>query len=144
MKFIEYAAGMNIDEVMAAKDVTRNANAFTDTDDPDILAAYALGVTNGTGNDGFTPDGEITREQAATMLMNACGVLGMVPDDIPIAEFADISSVSDWAQHGVNFCALYNIMQGTGNDNFSPKATYTREQSIITFNNIKHNELPGQ
>jgi hypothetical protein len=27
-------------------------------------------------------------------------------------------------------------MQGTGDNNYSPKSTYTREQAVVAFNNI--------
>jgi len=137
VKWVEYAAGKSIDTVLSEKGLARDSNAFTDTNDPDILAAFALGITNGTGVRQFSPDGEFTREQAATMIRNVCRVIGMNTDNPPPSEFADMSSASNWAVDGINFVKAAGIMQGTGNNNFSPAATYTREQSIITFNNIK-------
>jgi len=136
VKWLEYITGTDIDAYLSAYGLTREPGAFTDTGDPDILAAFALGVTNGTGNKTFTPKGLITREQAATMIRNACRAAGVDVGDVSPAGFADIGTVSRWAVDGVNFCRNSGIMAGTGNNNFSPLALYTVEQSIITFNNI--------
>ena len=136
IKWVEYATDRNIDFVLSSRGLSRDLNAFSDTSDPDILAAYALGITNGTGDGQFTPNGQFNREQAATMIMNTCRVIGFDVDNPPASGFADIGSASSWAVDGINFVRANGIMQGTGNNYFSPKATYTREQSIITFNNI--------
>jgi alpha-tubulin suppressor-like RCC1 family protein len=144
VKWVEYATGKSIDEVLAEKSLTRNPNAFTDTTNPDILAAYALGITAGTGDGTFSPDGQFTREQAATMIMNTCRAIGASVEIHTSFGFADIGSASGWAVDGINFVGTNGIMSGTGNGNFSPKDTYTREQGIITFNNINHNSLPGR
>ncbi len=136
VKWVEYKAGKNIELVMQEKGVSRNPNAFSDTNDPDILAAFALGITNGTGSNQFTPNGQFTREQAATMIRNTCKVAGMDISNVTPAGFADIGNASSWAVDGINFVRNAEIMQGTGNNNFSPLITYTIEQSIITFNNI--------
>jgi len=144
VKWVEYATGKNIDTVMSEKSVSRNPNAFTDTSDSYILAAFALGITNGTGDNQFTPNGQLSREQAATMITNTCRAIGTYVDNPPPSGFVDLGSAASWAVNGINFVRANGIMQGTGNDNFSPSAPYTREQSIITFNNINHNTLPGR
>ena len=43
-------------------------NPFEDTADEYVLKAYNLGLTTGTSEKEFSPDGVLTREQAATML----------------------------------------------------------------------------
>jgi len=142
VKFVEYKIGKGIDEILADNDASRDSNAFSDTNDPDILAAFALGITDGTRAPTattpglFTPDGQITRQQAARMLMNVCRVLGADVDDAPPSGYADIGSAADWAIGAINFCYDKGIMQGTGNNMFSPTATYDRQQSIVTFDRI--------
>jgi len=135
VKWVEYATGKKIDTILTEQGKSRT-NPFTDTSDPDILAAYALGITNGTSATTFTPNGQFSREQAATMIMNTCRAIGVNVSNPPAFGFADIKTASSWAVDGINFVGANKIMQGTGNNNFSPKATYTREQSIITFSNI--------
>lgn len=39
---------------------------FTDTNIPEVLAAYALGIVNGTSETTFNPSGSIIRQKSAT------------------------------------------------------------------------------
>jgi hypothetical protein len=137
VRFAEYATSKTIDEIMAENGVSRDLDAFTDTSDPDILAAYALGITMGTAPGIFSPNGTFDRQQAATMLMRVCKVIGMDVAGPPNSGFADLFTADAWAVDGINFCYANDIMVGTGNNNFSPKAEYTRQQSILTFDRIK-------
>lgn len=144
VKWVEYATGKSIDTILSERGLSRNPNAFTDTSDSDILAAFALGITSGVGNNLFNPSGQFSREQAATMIMNTCRAIGANVDNPPASGFADMGSAASWAVNGINFVRANGIMQGTGNNNFTPQGTYTIEQSIVTFNNINHNALPGR
>jgi len=137
VKWVEYITGKNIDVVLAEKGLSRDLNAFTDTSDPDILAAFALDITNGTGNNQFTPNGQFNREQAATMIMNTCRAIGADVRNPATADFVDLGTAAQWARTGINFVRANGIMQGVGNDRFDPKGKYTREQSIIAFNRIE-------
>lgn len=139
VKWLEYKLGKNIDSILSEKGLSRNQNAFADTSDSDILAAFALGITSGTGNNQFTPDGKFSREQAATMIRNTCKAAGIDLSNTASAGFTDMNTASIWAVDSINFCRNNGIMSGTSSTPllFSPKGTYTREQSIITFNNIK-------
>ncbi len=112
---------------------------FSDCDNPDVLAASALGIVNGIGNERFAPNRFITREQAATMLARAAAVL-----DTPLAgnsiSFADEDQISDWARAGIYavsriLCgdAKTPLMQGVGSNMFTPQDYYTVEQSAITM-----------
>jgi hypothetical protein len=47
--------------------------------------------------------------------------------------FADNASISTWAVEAVGKMQASQIMGGTGNNNFSPSGTFTREQSIMTI-----------
>jgi hypothetical protein len=76
------------------------------------------------------------------MIMNTCRVIGVNVSNPP-ASFADMNTVSSWAMNGVTFVRANGIMHGTGNNNFTPKGMYTREQSIVTFSNIRLETLPG-
>ena len=138
VQWVEYATGKSIDTLLADRGKTRDPSAFTDTSDPYILAAFALGVTSGVGGGLFDPNGQFNREQAATMIMNTCRAIGANVSSPPESGFSDMGSAASWAADGINFVRANGIMQGTGGNKFSPKAPYTKEQSIITFNNINH------
>jgi raffinose/stachyose/melibiose transport system substrate-binding protein len=145
VKWVEYALMKDIDTILAEKGLSRNPNPFTDTTDPDILAAYALGITAGTSAAAFSPNGQFTREQAATMIRNTCRAIGVNVENPPISDFTDLHTASAWARDGINFVRANGVMQGTSTAEavFSPSLTYTREQSIVTLNNIKLSSLPG-
>jgi hypothetical protein len=139
VKFIEYKTGKDIDATLSERGLSRDTGAFSDTNDPDILAAYALGVTSGTGGGKFSPNGQFTREQAATMLMNTCKALGMDVSNSPTSDFTDLGSASAWAVDGINFVRVNGVMSGTSTTEsvFTPKTTYTRQESIVTFDRIE-------
>jgi len=109
---------------------------FIDTDNPDIIAANLLGILNGRGNGIFDPNSGITRQEAAVMLANAAKVMGIKAGTAPT--FKDMDKAASWAQDAIKTVTAIkastgnNVMNGTGNDQFSPLATYTREQSILT------------
>ena len=136
VKYMEYASGKSIDALLTEKGLARNEDAFTDTTDADILAAYALGVTSGSGEGTFTPNGQFTRESAAQMIMNVRKALGYDVSNPPPSAFTDAASISEWTKAGVDYCAATGIMSGSGGV-FNPKGTFTREMSIMTFDNME-------
>ena len=108
------------------------AVTFTDTADPAVLRMASIHVVNGVGNGAFDPYGQLTREQAATMLSRLSAALGK-----PLADsestFADSGSISGWAKDAVGQMQLSGIMNGMDNNQFCPRLSYTREQSIVTI-----------
>lgn len=112
------------------------ATPFKDIDNSAVTAAYELGIVNGVGNNLFSPDRSITREEAAKMLWNAAKLLQYKSGDASI--YTDDSQISSWSRDAVYAVAsiettTYPIMQGTGNNMFSPKETYTREQAVASI-----------
>ncbi len=128
-------------------------NPFTDTQDIEVLKAYNLGVTTGTAPDKFSPDVLLNREQAATMLTRVFKRVSLagwtvqtdsqftLPYTKP-APFADDARISDWAKDSVYFMVANEIIKGTGNNMFSPRAitpteeaqnyaSATREQALV-------------
>ena len=83
---------------------------------PYIGTAYTYGLIQGVGGGKFDPEGEITRQQAAVLVMRAAVLCGMDTEmqDHAIfnmlAQFADYISVADWAQQGVAFCYREGIL----------------------------------
>ena len=112
-------------------------NPFTDTTDRHVLAAYRLGIVNGTSATTFNPNGTITRQEAAAMLARTARVLGLSAGDG--MSFADADQIAGWAKEDVSFVSALTdavsgspVMNGTGNGNFSPRSFYTREQAYVT------------
>lgn len=109
---------------------------FTDTNDENIVNIAKLGIINGVGDNKFEPDGLITREQAAKILMETSELLGLPSHERKGKNFADDSQISEWAREGVYFCYENGIMSGTNDNNFSPKKTYSREMGIVTTKKV--------
>ena len=105
---------------------------FTDTNNPNVIAANALGIISGRGNGIFDPYSVITRQEAAALLTSSAKVLGMNTTPAQQTAFADNGDVAVYFRNAVSFVYQINVMSGTGNDKFSPLGTYTREQSFIT------------
>lgn len=128
-------------------------NPFTDCNDPEVLKALNIGVTNGTSPTTFSPDVLLNREQAATMLTRVYKKVTMEGWTLETdgqfklnytkpAAFADDGKISDWAKDSVYFMVANNIIKGVGDNNFAPKnittedeakkyANATREQALI-------------
>jgi len=105
---------------------------FDDTTDVNVEKMAALGVVNGTGEGKFSPNSQLTREQAATMLARLAAAMGKPQVEIE-ASFADNAEIASWARTAVGQVQAAGIMGGTGDNKFSPKGSYTREQSILTI-----------
>ncbi len=107
-------------------------NPFTDTKNEDVLKAYRLGITNGTSDTTFSPNKSITREQMATMLCRGIERAGI---DIDVYKgkklFADDNDFSEYARNSIYFMADNDLINGVGDNLFSPKGTATREQALL-------------
>lgn len=120
-------------------------NPFGDTANPEILKAYALGITRGISTSAFAPDALVTREQCATFLFRVVRLI--LPEDANydvsgIPDFPDQKDISDWALQAAKYMYGIGVIAGDGNGNFMPRATAnaaqaagygqaTREQAIV-------------
>ena len=94
---------------------------FTDVRSSDWCAAYvgtayAYGIVNGTTATTFSPNGTITRQQAAAMVSRAAKLCGMNTDVSDgailntLAQFGDYTAVGPWARESVAFCYREGIL----------------------------------
>jgi hypothetical protein len=106
-------------------------NLFTDTTNPQILKAFALGITKGTSATTFTPDKTITRQECATMLFRT--IKAIAPDaDYSIAgvpDFPDQKDIDSWAADGAKYMSKLGIIKGDSRGYFMPKATTTAQEA---------------
>lgn len=152
----EFAAiAVKMYENLSEKQTSSAVNPFNDISDnkykEDILKAYSLNIAIGTGEDKFTPDDNITREQMAAMLTRAYKKSEFedwnlkYDDNYPlnymgVQKFNDDNEISDYAKEAVYFMVRWNVIQGVGNNKFAPKGSIglgegygyaTREQALI-------------
>ena len=128
-------------------------NPFTDTNDVEVLKAYNVGITNGTG-DGtvYEPNTLLNREQMSTMLTRVFKRVTMpgwtlatdgqfsLTYTMP-APFADDADISGWARDSVYFMAANGIVGGVGNNKFAPKNVTTEEQATGYANATREKAL---
>jgi hypothetical protein len=106
-------------------------NPFTDTTNPQILKAFALGITKGTSDTTFTPDKVISRQECATMLYRT--IKAITPDaDYSITgvpDFPDQNDIDAWAVEATKYMAKLGIVKGGADGKFMPKATTTVQEA---------------
>lgn len=132
------------ENVTGKASVAVSPNPFTDTNNPQILKAYSLGITTGTSPTLFSPNLLINREQCAAMLYR--DIQAIVPEGdftvATVADFADQKYISAYAVAAAKYMSHSGIIKGDAKGNFMPKgntpaekaANYgmaTREQAII-------------
>jgi hypothetical protein len=138
VKFLEVAEKKPIAEILAERGKTMDPGAFHDTDDLYILSAYALGIVSGRGNGIFDPEGNITREEAAAMLMRVGAFENIAMNYDPLG-FADESEFSPWAVGAIRYVSgcmdirANRIMNGYTDGGFHPRDPYSREQAFMTI-----------
>ena len=127
-------------ETVKGAEITERTQ-FSDTTDVNVEKMAALGVVNGVGDGNFSPDDSLTREQAATMLARLATAIGKPLPTVDAPPFNDNADISDWAIEAVGQMQATGIMNGLGDNTFSPLTDYIREQSIVTmmrlFNFVK-------
>lgn len=103
---------------------------------PYIALAANQGVVSGVGDGIFNPKGNISREQAATIIARAINKGGEFEEYK--TNFDDNTSISSWAKEGVAFLAGKGIVSGRGNNLFCPADNMTRaEAAVIIYNSMK-------
>ena len=113
------------------------AEPFEKTEDflyyESVIAAYNIGIVNGVSESEFNPNGDITRQEAAAMLMRVYKNYAEWENIQNDYLFADNDVIADWAKEDVCGINSLGVMQGMGSDTFAPLEHYTVEQAIATF-----------
>lgn len=113
-------------------------NPFKDTNNPEVLKAYNLGVVKGVSDDSFAPNNSVTRQEIATMLIR---VLKLVMPKIDTEsakfneKFFDEPEVAQWAREGLMFLNQNGIFKGA-QGYILPNANTTREQGIALVKRV--------
>lgn len=97
---------------------------------PFVKWAARYGITTGTGNGKFSPDGRITREEMAVFFVRYFETFDAMPkaDTTVTTKPADLDEVSSWAQDAVLKLWALGLLNGDGKS-FAPKDKATRAQT---------------
>jgi len=96
-----------------------------------IAWAAHNGIVSGVGNGRFNPDGNITREQMATILYRYATMLELntsLKGDID--SFSDVNSISSFAVKGMSWAVAEGLIKGA-DDKLMPKGNATRAQVAV-------------
>lgn len=113
-----------------------NSSSFNDVAGGQYYAPFVewaaqLGLVNGTGNGGFSPEAPLTRQQLAHMLIKYAELmnLNLKSDTENKVQFADEDKVSSYASESVQKARELGIIVGS-NGNFDPERSITRAEVI--------------
>lgn len=115
---------------IAGKPDTNAQVKFSDVSENDwfykqIAWANSEGYISGVGDNEFSPNTNITREQAMTILYR---YKGTPKTENVIDKFVDSESVSEYAKNAMNWAVKNNIISGTSETELSPQMNATRAQ----------------
>ncbi len=112
-----------------------------------VGTAYSKSIVNGMGNGTFSPNGTITREEAAVMVARAARLCGF---DISLdqnsirdilSQFPDYRESSEWAREALAFCYDEGILDESALNILSKTAITRHEVAIMFFNLLEGAEL---
>jgi hypothetical protein len=106
-------------------------NPFSDTDNPYVIKAYALGLISGVNNDKFNPKDNITVQEKAVMLYNTLLLLDpKIASDIGRElNCADQEEISPWAIDAITYLNTHNILVIDENNELNPLDTIRTSES---------------
>ena len=121
-----FEAPLKNDTTRLFKDVAR-----TEKDYQYLVSAFNKGVIKGVSSTHFNPEGSLTREQAATIMIRALGLEGRVQDSQLLSKYSDRNQVSEYAKAAVIEATRIGLMQGNTNGQFNPKGKLSRAEAAI-------------
>ena len=97
-----------------------------------VEKAKSIGIIDGTSSTKFTPDGLLTREQAAKILCNVISIINGVELELDgTPNYFDSGDISNWATGFIAFAQKNKIMMGNSTGRFNPQNNLTREEALI-------------
>lgn len=100
-----------------------------------VAWASENGYVSGVSPELFRPNSSITREQMCAIMARYAG---LVPKEESVI-FADDSAISGWARNDVYACRDAGLIDGVGENRFSPKGTATRAQACVVTTKLYNN-----
>ncbi|GEM_PF-5791638 len=101
-----------------------------------LAGAKQAGIFNGDGTNA-NPNGIITREEMAVMLVNLCKLKGVEFAGGNGKIYDDIAAISAWAQESVLQATELGLMSGMDETHFMPKENALREQAIVVIYRLR-------
>lgn len=113
---------------------------FTDTDDPDYIAAWALSIVSGfpesDGTYTFRPNDYLTREQffkITVSCLNSLGLLTKDSVDVELTNYPDGGELQAYAQAPARLLISLGIVNGDADGHLSPTRNASAEEAVVMF-----------
>ena len=122
-----------------AEDFGEPVDVFEDTDDIDVLNAYALGLIDGSEDDRFEPEAPVTRQDFYTV---ACNFLEAVDywyaDEIirDLSVYADSDEIAESAEQGTATMLAIGVATCDDEGKLEPTREITNQEAIVTFRRV--------
>ncbi len=95
-----------------------------------IAAASAMGIVKGLPDGSFGVNTEVTRQDMTVMCLRLAQAIGLELDEIKEnPSFADGNEIADYAAEAVTALYKAGIVNGTGENNFTPRGSANRAQA---------------
>lgn len=100
-----------------------------------VVATSNAGIFKGNDLGQFDPNGLLTREQAASVIVRAFGLEGSAD----LSKFADADKVAGWAKEDMAIAVANGVIKGNGSE-LNPKASITRAEIAV----MVHRTIEGE
>ena len=138
----KYGSNMNVTRGQAVMMIWRavespdpkGKNTFTDVKsgayyEDAVVWAAENGIVSGTGNNKFSPNDNITREQLIAIMYKLAQFRGMdVSNKASLSAFKDAGKIAKYAQEAVKWAVAAGLTSGYEDGTFRPKGTATRAE----------------
>lgn len=136
---------------MAQFDVTypMSDSSFSDLKEnayyvPYVMWAVDKGITKGTGNNQFSPNSKITREQMATFTANYFDAYQIPYPESTVTNLPkDVDNISPWAKEAVLKLWASGLFSGDENGYFNPQNEATRAEGAAFSVQVKEIVTPA-
>ena len=121
-------------EAMSGKEgILQGENPFKDTQNIKVRIANNLGIVQGIGDGEFAPNDAITRQEISVMLYRTLQAAKPEYNYSHANEyiFNDYNMISLWAREAVGYLYGIEIINGVGDNLFSPEENTSREEAIV-------------
>lgn len=98
-----------------------------------IEMAHELNIVHGDDRNLFNPQVPVTREEAATMLVNC---LGSGQETELARQFIDEGEISAWAYNNMGSAAEFGLISGFPDGSFRPQQNITRAEAVVMLENF--------
>lgn len=103
-----------------------------------VAWAANAGIITGSGNGGFAPDADITRQELALILYRYAKAAGLPTEKAgPGAEgYRDGNEISSWAKEAMDYAVNAGLLTGNGGGGLTPTATATRAEVAVILQRL--------